>query len=74
MPGPTSDKSSLMRALERHHKQPIEAIVRTAWEKSDTPEGAAARLGVTVPTAKAWRDRFCGTSEQPSAPAEACAA
>ncbi len=53
-------KSTPMKMLERMHKgKPIEQIVRDVVAKYDSPEPAAAELGVSLVTFRKWRAAFC---------------
>lgn len=57
-------KSTPMKMLERMHKgKPIDQIVREVVAKHDSPEPAAAELGVSLVTFRKWRSAFC--SETP---------
>lgn len=55
MDQPTPKKSSLMRTLEKLHKKPIDQLVREAVASTDTPEAAAAKLGVSDTTLRNWK-------------------
>jgi transposase-like protein len=60
-------KSTPMRMLERLHPgKSVDQIVRDACRKHETPEGAAAELGVSMTTLRKWRERFGVDEQQPA--------